>query len=128
VLTPHAGELARLLDVSRGEVEARPLEHVTSAAARWNAVVLLKGARTLVATPQGRVRVNTTGVAWLATAGAGDVLSGLIGALMAAGLAPYDAAAVGTFLHGAAATLASGGGPISAADLLATLPRVIATV
>ena len=70
-------------------------------------MVLLKGRRTVVARPDGQVRVNTTGTAWLATAGAGDVLGGLVGALLAAGLTPYDAASVGAWLHGAAATLAA---------------------
>lgn len=121
VLTPHAGELAQLLGISRTDVEQRPLEAATRAAQRWDAVVLLKGARSLIAAPDGRVRVNTTGVPWLATAGAGDVLAGLVGALLAAGLSPYDAASVGAFVHGAAGTLASGGGPISASDLLGTL-------
>lgn len=125
VLTPHAGELAAMLDIERADVEARMLEHVRAAAQRWNAVVLLKGARSLVAAPDGRVRVNSTGVPWLATAGAGDVLSGLIGALLAAGLSAYDAASVGAYVHGAAATLASAGGPIRASDLLGTLAAAV---
>lgn len=125
VLTPHAGELASMLEVDRADVEARPLEHATLAAARWGAVVLLKGARSLVAAPDGRVRVNTTGVPWLATAGAGDVLAGVIGALLAAALDPFDAASVGAFLHGAAATLASRGGPLSASRLLDTLAAAV---
>jgi NAD(P)H-hydrate repair Nnr-like enzyme with NAD(P)H-hydrate dehydratase domain len=91
-------------------------------------VVLLKGARALVATPAGRVRVNTTGVPWLATAGAGDVLSGLCGSLLATGLDPFDAGSVGAWLHGAAATVASGGGPITASDVAAAVPRVIAAL
>ena len=106
VLTPHAGELAAMLGDEREDVEARPLHHVRAAAERYDAVVLLKGRRTLVARPDGRVRANPTGTAWLATAGAGDVLGGLVGALLAAGLAPYDAASVGAWLHGAAATIA----------------------
>jgi hydroxyethylthiazole kinase-like uncharacterized protein yjeF len=121
VLTPHAGELARLLEIERDEVEAHMLRSATTAAERWNAVVLLKGARSVVAAPDGRVRVNTTGVPWLGTAGAGDVLSGVIGALLAGGLTPFDAASSGAWLHGAAATVASGGGPISASSLLDAL-------
>ena len=69
--------------------------------------------------------MTTTGVPWLATAGAGDVLAGLIGALLAAGLDPFDAASVGSWLHGAAATAASGGGPLSAVDVARTLPAVV---
>ncbi len=106
VLTPHAGELARMLGVDREEVEARQLHHARPAAEEYAATVLLKGRHTLIAEPDGRVRVTTTGTPWLATAGAGDVLGGLIGALLAAGLAPFDAASVGSWLHGAAATLA----------------------
>lgn len=121
VLTPHAGELASLLKVPRRQVEERMLDSARTAAKRWGAVVLLKGARSVIAAPDGRVRVNATGVPWLATAGAGDVLAGLIGALLATGLSTYDAASVGAFVHGAAATLASNGGPISATDLLGTL-------
>ena len=74
-----------------------------AAAERYDAVVLLKGRHTLVAAPDGRVRVTTVGPAWLATAGAGDVLAGLCGALLAAGLDPFDAGSVGSWLHGAAA-------------------------
>jgi hydroxyethylthiazole kinase-like uncharacterized protein yjeF len=125
VLTPHAGELAAMTGADRTDVEARPLHHATAAAARYDAVVLLKGRHTLVADPAGRVRATTTGVPWLATAGAGDVLSGVVGALLAAGLAPYDAASVGSWLHGAAATLASGGGPVTAGDVARALPETV---
>ncbi|GAA4812266.1 NAD(P)H-hydrate dehydratase [Nocardioides caeni] len=128
VLTPHAGELAAMLDVERSEVEAAPLAHARSAAREYDAVVLLKGRRTTIARPDGLVRVTTTGTPWLATAGAGDVLGGLIGALLAAGLDPFDAASVGAWLHGAAATLASGGGPVVASDVATALPRVVATL
>ncbi|WP_107768014.1 bifunctional ADP-dependent NAD(P)H-hydrate dehydratase/NAD(P)H-hydrate epimerase [Nocardioides terrigena] len=125
VLTPHAGELARMLDTAREDVEARPLAHARLAAEKYDAVLLLKGRHTLVVAPDGRTRVTTTGLPWLATAGAGDVLSGLIGALLAAGLDPWDAASVGSWLHGAAATLASGGGPLVAGDVAAALPAVV---
>ncbi len=125
VLTPHAGELAAMLDVDRDEVEAAPLAHARDAARRWDCVVLLKGHHTLVAAPDGRVRVTTTGVPWLATAGAGDVLAGLVGALLAAGLAPYDAASVGSWLHGAAATQAAAGGPLTASRVAVQIPQVV---
>jgi len=126
LLTPHAGELAAMLGVDRAEVEADQLAFARRAAREYAATVLLKGHHTLVAAPNGRVRVTTTGTPWLAVAGAGDVLGGLCGALLAAGLTPYDAGAVGSWLHGAAATLASDGGPISAPDVAAALPAVIA--
>ncbi|HTW13671.1 MAG TPA: NAD(P)H-hydrate dehydratase [Nocardioides sp.] len=125
VLTPHAGELARMLGVERPEVEATPLAHARRAAATYRCVVLLKGRHTLVATPDGRVRVTETGTPWLATAGAGDVLGGLIGALLAAGLSSYDAASVGSWLHGAAAALAAGGGPLVAGDVAHTIPEAV---
>jgi ADP-dependent NAD(P)H-hydrate dehydratase / NAD(P)H-hydrate epimerase len=126
LLTPHAGELARLLDVDRKDVEARPLWHARAAAERWQCVVLLKGARTLVTAPDGPVRVNTTAPAWLATAGAGDVLAGLCGSLLASGLSAFDAGSVGAWLHGAAATWASGGGPITARQVAEAVPSVLA--
>ncbi len=125
VLTPHAGELAAMLGLDRADVEARQLEHVCAAADKYGAVVLLKGRRTLVASPDGRVRVNTTGTAWLGVAGSGDVLAGLVGSLLAAGLDPFDAASVGAWLHGAAATYAGAGGPLSAPEVATAVPEVV---
>ena len=125
LLTPHAGELAAMLGVERSEVEADQLGFARRAASEYAATVLLKGHHTLAAAPDGRVRVTTTGTPWLAVAGAGDVLGGLCGALLAAGLTPYDAGSVGSWLHGAAATYAGQGGPISAPRVAAALPSVI---
>jgi ADP-dependent NAD(P)H-hydrate dehydratase / NAD(P)H-hydrate epimerase len=125
VLTPHAGELARMLDVERTAVEADQLGFARRAASEYDAVVLLKGRHTLVARPDGRVRVTTSGVPWLAVAGAGDVLAGVIGSLLAAGLDPWDAASVGSWLHGAAATQASGGGPLTATRVADAIPEVV---
>jgi hydroxyethylthiazole kinase-like uncharacterized protein yjeF len=125
VLTPHAGELASMLGVERHEVEARQLEHAAQAAAKYDAFVLLKGRHTLVAAPDGRVRANTTGTGWLGVAGSGDVLAGVIGSLLAAGLDPFDAASVGAWLHGAAATYASAGGPIGAPEVARAVPEVV---
>ncbi|HET8719293.1 MAG TPA: NAD(P)H-hydrate epimerase [Nocardioidaceae bacterium] len=124
LLTPHAGELARMLDVEREQVEAEQLSSVREAARRFGCTVLLKGRRTLVSDPDGAVRATTVGVPWLATAGAGDVLAGLCGALLAAGLSPYDAGAVGAWLHAAAATRASAGGPTTAPDVARAVPEV----
>lgn len=123
LLTPHAGELGRLLDVPRKDVEARRLEHARAAAERFGATVLLKGSTTVIASPDGRVRVNTNASAWLATAGAGDVLAGLCGSLLAAGLDPLDAASVGAYIHGAAANLAAAGGPATALQIAAQVPN-----
>jgi NAD(P)H-hydrate repair Nnr-like enzyme with NAD(P)H-hydrate dehydratase domain len=115
-----------MLEVDRGEVEADQLRFARLAAVEYAATVLLKGHHTLVADPDGRVRVTTSGTPWLAVAGAGDVLGGLCGALLAAGLEPADAAATGAWLHGAAATYASRGGPLSASRVAAAIPAVVA--
>ncbi len=125
LLTPHAGELSAMTGVDRASIEASPLEHARSAAADYGVTVLLKGRHTVVADPDGRVHVTTSGVPWLATAGAGDVLAGLCGALLAAGLDPYDAGSVGSWLHGTAASLAGAGGPITAGDVAAALPETL---
>lgn len=126
VLTPHAGELARLLGAERAEVEARRLEHVRRAAGQLGATVLLKGSTTLVAQPETQpdrpVRANLTGTPRLATAGTGDVLSGLAGALLATGVEAPDAASFAAFLHGLAARRAPGSAPVSASRLVAALP------
>ncbi|KAJ1684468.1 hypothetical protein LUZ63_020223 [Rhynchospora breviuscula] len=128
LVTPHAGELAALLGVDRADVEADQLGHARRAAADLGVTVLLKGRRTLCAAPDGGVRATTTGTPWLGTAGAGDVLAGLCGALRAAGLSSYDAGSVGSWVHGAAAQLASGGGPVVAAQVAAAVPRVVRDV
>ena len=124
LLTPHAGELARMLGVEREEVEAEQLRFAREAAQKYGAVVLLKGRHTLIAKPTGEVRVTTIGPPWLATAGAGDVLAGLCGALLAAGLDPFDAGSVGSWVHGAAAAHASRSGPITAPDVARAVPAV----
>ncbi|WUR86496.1 NAD(P)H-hydrate dehydratase [Streptomyces phaeochromogenes] len=118
LLTPHAGEAAALLGVSRDEVEGARLTSVRELAAAYGATVLLKGSTTLVAEPGGgAVRVNPTGTAWLATAGSGDVLSGLTGSLLAAGLGARDAGSVGAYLHGLAGRFAADGAPVGAYDV-----------
>jgi len=154
LLTPHAGELGRLLGADPADVESHRLEHARKAAASLGATVLLKGSTTVIATPDGRsaaiqagaaqdgttedattedattqdgttqdeaaqdgasqdglppVRVNSTGTSWLATAGTGDVLSGLAGSLLAQGLEVGEAAAAAAYLHGLAARLAAAG-------------------
>lgn len=112
LLTPHAGEAAALLGVAREEVESARLASVRELAARYGATVLLKGSTTLVADPDPRVavRVNPMGTPWLATAGSGDVLSGLAGSLLATGLPAHDAATTAAYLHGLAARRASAQG------------------
>jgi hydroxyethylthiazole kinase-like uncharacterized protein yjeF len=127
LLTPHAGELARLLDVERADVEARRLEQAERAAARLGAVVLLKGSTTVVASPDGRLRLNPTGTPHLATAGSGDVLTGMCGALLAGGLDAADAGSVAAWLHGLAGRIAGRVGVPIASDVLAAVPAAIRT-
>lgn len=124
LLTPHAGELARLIGAPREHIEARRLEHVRRAATELGATVLLKGSTTLVAEEDRPVRVNVTGTPWLATGGTGDVLSGIVGALLAAGLSGYDAASCAAYLHGAAGRLAASDAPLAAGDVAEALPAV----
>ncbi|TQE24674.1 bifunctional ADP-dependent NAD(P)H-hydrate dehydratase/NAD(P)H-hydrate epimerase [Streptomyces ipomoeae] len=124
LMTPHAGEAAALLGVSREEVEASRLTAVRDLARAYDATVLLKGSTTLVATPDDTtpIRVNPTGTPWLATAGSGDVLSGLAGSLLAAGLTPLDAASVAAYLHGLAGRYAAQGAPVGAHDVAEAIP------
>ncbi|MEZ0065441.1 hydroxyethylthiazole kinase-like uncharacterized protein yjeF [Streptacidiphilus sp. MAP12-20] len=128
LLTPHAGEAVALLagvgiTASREQVEGERLRYVRELARAYGCTVLLKGSTTLVAGPQGPVRVNPTGTSQLATAGSGDVLAGLAGALLAAGLAPLDAGSVAAYLHGLAGRLSSRGAPITATAITAALPE-----
>jgi hydroxyethylthiazole kinase-like uncharacterized protein yjeF len=120
VLTPHDREFARVSGAPPG---ADRLAAVRSAAADLRAVVLLKGNATLVGAPDGTVWANPTGTPWLGTAGSGDVLSGLIGALLASGLPADLAAATGAYVHGVAGQLAATGGPPTAVDVLTALRR-----
>ncbi|WP_395758803.1 NAD(P)H-hydrate dehydratase [Streptomyces althioticus] len=119
LMTPHAGEAAALLGVEREEVESGPLAAARELAARYEAAVLLKGSTTVVAEAGGggAVRVNPTGTPWLATAGSGDVLSGLGGSLLAAGLSAVDAGSVAAYLHGLAGRFAAEGAPVAAEDV-----------
>jgi hydroxyethylthiazole kinase-like uncharacterized protein yjeF len=117
VLTPHDREFARLA----GDVGPDRIGAARRAAADLGATVLLKGNATVVANPEGRAYVNSTGTPWLATAGSGDVLSGLIGSLLATRLDTTLAAAVGAYVHGVAGQLAASDGPPSAVDVLGAL-------
>ncbi|PID96134.1 MAG: NAD(P)H-hydrate epimerase [Actinomycetales bacterium] len=155
VLTPHAGELARLLTrleirvegagagetgaapgaptdpVTRDQVLAAPVAHAQAAADELKAVVLLKGATTLVVCPSSwgqPVCAQADAPPWLATAGAGDVLGGILGALLASGLEPADAAALAALVHGVAADQVNPGGPVRVLDLARSLPHTVAAL
>jgi ADP-dependent NAD(P)H-hydrate dehydratase / NAD(P)H-hydrate epimerase len=127
VLTPHEGELARLLGVESSEVAASRLRCAREAAARSGCVVVLKGDDTLVAAPDGRVAVSPGATPALATAGTGDVLSGVLGALLAKALEPFTAACAGVRLHalaGVHAAVRHGGEGVIASDVVESLAAV----
>ena len=122
VLTPHAGEFCRVF----GPPDVDRIAAVRKAAARTGAVVLLKGADTIVAAPDGRVAINDSAPPWLATAGAGDVLAGMIGGLLAQGMAAWEAACAAAWLHGRAAALVGPG--LLAEDISPMISRAIAEI
>jgi len=126
ILTPHPGEMARLMGCAIGDVQAERVEAAQSQAAAWGHVVVLKGAHTVVAAPDGRTGIEPFANAGLATAGTGDVLAGTVVALRAQGLGAFEAAAAGAYLHGLAGELArleAGMAGMVAGDVLACLPQ-----
>lgn len=134
LLTPHAGECARLLSrlsgapVERADVEGAPLRHARELAERTGATVLLKGSTTLVVPPgeDAPAFAQADAPPWLATAGAGDVLAGLLGTLVAAGVPVAEAGALGALVHGVAADRANPGGPVRALAVAHALPGAVA--
>lgn len=125
VLTPHPGEMARLTGLSVAEIEADRFRVAREFAGEFGVVLVLKGVRTLIAAPDGRVNINGSGNAGLASGGSGDVLTGLIGGLLAQGLDAFDAASLGCFLHGMAAdqlAVTKGNAGLKASDLLLEIP------
>ncbi len=132
VLTPHPGEFARLVRLPEGEKlsddDTQRAEAAQAAAARWGQVVVLKGAHTVIASPDGNLLRSDIATPALATAGSGDVLAGVIGAFLAAGLPPFDAAGCGVAVHGAAGLLAEdriGRAGVVARDIANLLPNAI---
>jgi len=128
VLTPHPGEMARLLESTVKEIGADRIGVAQRSAQEWGHVVVLKGAYTVIAAPDGRTVINPFANPGLASGGTGDVLSGAIVGFLAQGLAPFDAAVAGAYLHGLAGDMAReemGDAGMVAGDLLPLLPRAI---
>ncbi|MBI5682541.1 MAG: NAD(P)H-hydrate dehydratase [Deltaproteobacteria bacterium] len=128
VLTPHPGEMAKLLGISARDVQSDRINIASKAATKNNVIVVLKGARTLIAEPSGRVYINMTGNSGMATAGTGDVLTGIIAGFIAQGYSSIDAARLGVYLHGLAGDCVTekiGKIGMLATDLLKSLPNVL---
>src|SRR5262249_2733672 len=122
-LTPHPGEMSRLADCKTPEVQSRRIDLTLKSAADWNAIVVLKGYQTVIAAPDGRAFVNSTGNPGMATGGTGDVLTGILAGLTAQfGVSDWlRLIAFGVYLHGLAGDIAyekSGGAPLMASDLI----------
>ncbi len=128
VLTPHPGEMARLCGLTNEEVQVNRFDLAQQKSAEWNKTVVLKGANTIIAAPDGRLHINPSANAGLASAGTGDVLAGIISGLLAQGLSLFDAASLGVFLHskaGERVRYRMGDAGMMASDLLPELPLVI---
>jgi len=128
IITPHPGEMARLLSTSVSKVQADRIGAVKTAAEKFSCTAVLKGARTLIATLDGKVMINPTGNAGMATGGSGDVLSGMLGAFLARGMKPHEAAAAGVYLHGLAGDLSAkqqGQICMVAKDIIDNLPKAV---
>jgi hydroxyethylthiazole kinase-like uncharacterized protein yjeF len=133
VMTPHPGEMARLLGISVKEVQARRLDVALEAAGRWRAYVVLKGFHTILAMPSGQAYVNTTGNPGMATGGTGDVLTGILAGLTAQfGVEDWTRViSLGVYLHGLAGDLAAarvGQAPLIASDLVEAIPEAYGTI
>jgi NAD(P)H-hydrate epimerase len=131
VLTPHPGEMARLMAVSTEKIQARRTQFAEAAAKRFRSTVVLKGACSVIADPGRSVAINATGNPGMATGGTGDVLTGMIAGLLAQGLLPFEAAAAATYLHGLAGDIAAarmGEASLLAGDLVEALPEAIQRV
>jgi NAD(P)H-hydrate epimerase len=126
VLTPHYGELANLIGMERALIERDPVETARNVARRLGCVLVLKGAPTVIAIPDGTVYINATGNPGMATAGSGDVLAGMIGALLAQNVVAADAAICGVYLHGLAGDCAAEKftqHAMIATDIIASIPK-----
>ncbi len=127
VVTPHPGEMARLIGRSIGEINDNRVATARQAAEQWGCIVVLKGAHTVIAFPDGEIYINLTGNAGMATGGTGDILTGIIAALIAQGLSSHDAAVAGVYLHGLAGDMAAVDydAGLMAGDLLPMIPAAV---
>jgi hydroxyethylthiazole kinase-like uncharacterized protein yjeF len=124
IMTPHGGEISRLFSEMLPDIEvSQKLEFSRAAARKSGAIVVFKGPDTVIATPGGRAAINDNAPAWLATAGSGDVLAGMIGGLLAQGMPGFEAAAAAVWMHGEAGTVAGPG--LISEDLPEALPSVM---
>jgi NAD(P)H-hydrate epimerase len=131
VLTPHPGEMARLMGVAAEKVQSRRAHFAEAAAKRFDATIVLKGARSIIAHAGRPLTINPTGNPGMATGGTGDVLTGMVAALIAQGLLPFEAAAAATYLHGLAGDIAAsrlGEASMVAGDVLAAVPEAVRRV
>ena len=131
LLTPHPGEMARLINGSVAEVQRDRIGAARGLSISTGVYLALKGARTIISDPAGNIFINPTGNPSMATAGMGDVLSGMIGSFLAQGLAPSDALNLGVFLHGRCGDMAAerrGRAGIMAGDLLELIPEALETL
>ena len=131
IITPHPGEMARLTGITTDEVQADRIGVAKACAASYNCIVVLKGNRTVIATPEQEIYINLTGNPGMASGGTGDVLTGMLGGLMAQGLPPLEAAKWGVFLHGLAGDMAAqelGEIPLIASDIIDYLPDALGEV
>lgn len=128
ILTPHPGEMARLLERSATEVQNERLALAQSFSEKYGVTLVLKGARTIISSPEGRLAINSSGNPALASGGTGDVLTGLIAGFVAQGLSSFEASCLGVFCHGKAAdrlAIRMGGRGLLAMDLLLEIPIVL---
>jgi ADP-dependent NAD(P)H-hydrate dehydratase / NAD(P)H-hydrate epimerase len=131
VFTPHPKELSRLMGKETKEIQADRVNAALAAAKQYGCVVVLKGSFSVIANPDGQAFINTTGNASMAKAGAGDVLSGIIGGLLAQGVAPFDAAVAGVYVHGRAGEIASqhlGMSGVLAGDIVDFIPDAVQSI
>lgn len=128
IITPHPGELSRLLNVPIPEIQKNRTKFASETAKKWGVICVLKGAGTVVATPDKKVYINKNGNPGMASAGAGDVLCGMIASFVAQGVLPYEAAVLGVYLHGLAGDLAlktKGVHGLIASDIVEAIPSAI---